>query len=50
MSTPAASSKSFGSLQLKWKNKFARVSLTITIANEIPGQILLPAPNGVNSK
>ncbi|KAF4384311.1 hypothetical protein F8388_004544 [Cannabis sativa] len=39
-----------GSFQSKWYNKYARGSSTFISPNDMPGHILLPAPNGMYSK
>ncbi|KAF4396069.1 hypothetical protein G4B88_020706 [Cannabis sativa] len=39
-----------GSFQSKWYNKNASGSSTLISPNDIPGHILLPAPNGIYSK
>ncbi|KAF4362235.1 hypothetical protein F8388_008119 [Cannabis sativa] len=39
-----------GSFQSKWYSNKARESSTLVIPNDMPGHILLPAPNGINSK
>ena len=40
----------FGNFQSKWNNNWASGSSTFGSANNMPGHILLPAPNGINSK
>ncbi|WRX20487.1 hypothetical protein QQP08_012974 [Theobroma cacao] len=40
----------FGSFQSKWYSNCARGSSMLGSANDMPGHILLPAPNGIYSK
>ena len=35
-------------VQSKFSRRFAKTSLIVVMAKEIPGQPLLPAPNGIN--
>nr|GMD10246.1 RNA polymerase, subunit H/Rpb5, conserved site-containing protein [Ipomoea batatas] len=49
MSSSSASIPS-GSFQSKWNSSLASGTSTLTSPNNIPGHILRPAPNGMNSK
>ena len=41
---------SLGSFQLKWYSNWERTSSMVARAKDMPGHILLPPPNGMNSK